>query len=715
MGVRIFPDSREFSQEPLKGGRVGDSLAAARRMARGMRRNRDRGKNRMAYMMARLVEMGLMPQDSGERKALENLNPYQLRAEGMERPLTPHELGRALFHLGLRRGFKSNRKEFTKEKKEGGKRAEHIKGLKQALGNKTLGQFLWDRLQAGKPIRFRDNMEWFPDRAMYAEEFDALRDCQAPHHSLSEDDWLSLRNDSILFQHPLRPVPKSERRRCAFKPKEICAHRDTPIAQWFRIYSELGNLRWIDREQTDHRLNPEQRQAILDKLLSKKTGITWNAIRKLKGADGQLLFSRDCRFNLEDDRREKLDAHKVAIWMTNEPELAPLWGDMDPATLDDVFIDLHAAQEDEQLIAGLVGKYGLTPEQAKAFAALPLGSKTQNLSRQVMEELVPILRDQGIEYYDAVKQLTDGDGNPLHHSIIVNSERMEKLPYYGQVLYQSMVRYDSRKDAKTDPEGHFGKIGNPTVHVALNQLRRVVNALIGRFGCAPSEIHVELSRDLKLGAKQRSEINREIAKNTRRNDKLREEWERLSGGRAATARDLKKLKLWEELGKDELARRCVFTGKVIAAHHLINGEVEIEHLLPRHSTQDDTMANLTLAFKGANRAKGKNSPYEAFADGRHRDFNWQEILDRVSRLSKAKRWRFGEDAMDKWLDDNTFIARQLTDNQYIARAAQGYLRALTPKVVPVPGRLTAMVRGKWHLSLSGDGKKDRKDHRHHAI
>ena len=220
---------------------------------------------------------------------------------------------------------------------------------------------------------------------------------------------------------------------------------------------------------------------------------------------------------------------------------------------------------------------------------------------------------------------------------------------------------------------------------------------------------------MKLGAKQRSEINREIAKNTRRNDKLREEWERLSGGRAATARDLKKLKLWEELGKDELARRCVFTGKVIAAHHLINGEVEIEHLLPRHSTQDDTMANLTLAFKGANRAKGKNSPYEAFADGRHRDFNWQEILDRVSRLSKAKRWRFGEDAMDKWLDDNTFIARQLTDNQYIARAAQGYLRALTPKVVPVPGRLTAMVRGKWHLSLSGDGKKDRKDHRHHAI
>ncbi|WP_417832789.1 type II CRISPR RNA-guided endonuclease Cas9 [Terasakiella sp.] len=290
MGVRIFPDSRE----PAKGGRVGDSLAVARREGRGMRRNRDRGKNRMAYMMRYLVDLGLMPSDKEERHELENLNPYQLRAEGLERPLSPFELGRALFQLGLRRGFKSNRKE-SNEAKEETARAQQINTLREALGNKTLGQFLWQRLQAGESVRFKEGTDWFPDRAMYAEEFNVLKDRQLPHHQLSEEEWDRLRDNCILFQHPLRPV---ERGRCTLRPEYRRAHRDTPIAQWFRIYQDVGNLRWIDEELQSHPLTPEQRDAIVQTLLTQKT-VTWGGIRKLKDADGKPLFHRDYRFNLE--------------------------------------------------------------------------------------------------------------------------------------------------------------------------------------------------------------------------------------------------------------------------------------------------------------------------------------------------------------------------------------------------------------------------------
>ncbi len=48
------------------------------------------------------------------------MDPYALRALGLTEKLSLHELGRALFHINQRRGFKSNRKMDAKSN-EGGK------------------------------------------------------------------------------------------------------------------------------------------------------------------------------------------------------------------------------------------------------------------------------------------------------------------------------------------------------------------------------------------------------------------------------------------------------------------------------------------------------------------------------------------------------------------------------------------------------------------
>ena len=57
------------------------------------------------------------------------------------------------------------------------------------------------------------------------------------------------------------------------------------------------------------------------------------------------------------------------------------------------------------------------------------------------------------------------------------------------------------------PEKKYGKISNPTVHVALNQTRVVVNALIKEYG-KPTQIAIELSRDLKNSVEKKAEIAR---------------------------------------------------------------------------------------------------------------------------------------------------------------------------------------------------------------
>ena len=104
-GVRLLTVNEEAGRDPQSK----QSLAADRRAARAQRRRRDRFLKRQKRLMTTLVEAGLMPAEEPARKALETLDPYYLRAEALNRPLELHEIGRAIFHLNQRRGFKSNR------------------------------------------------------------------------------------------------------------------------------------------------------------------------------------------------------------------------------------------------------------------------------------------------------------------------------------------------------------------------------------------------------------------------------------------------------------------------------------------------------------------------------------------------------------------------------------------------------------------------------
>ena len=69
------------------------------------------------------------------------------------------------------------------------------------------------------------------------------------------------------------------------------------------------------------------------------------------------------------------------------------------------------------------------------------------------------------------------------------------------------------------------------------------------------------------------------------------------------------------------------------------------------------------------------------------------------------------------LDD--FVQRQLNDTAYISRCVSQYLRCLGARVVCTRGDMTADVRHWWGLNsiLQPDGsdRKNRDDHRHHAI
>ena len=77
-----------------------------------------------------LLDYGFFPAEEAQRKALVNINPYALRAKGLDEVLTAAEFARALFHINQRRGFKSNRKTDKKDNDAG--------ALKQAISKLRL-------------------------------------------------------------------------------------------------------------------------------------------------------------------------------------------------------------------------------------------------------------------------------------------------------------------------------------------------------------------------------------------------------------------------------------------------------------------------------------------------------------------------------------------------------------------------------------------------
>ncbi len=764
MGVRIFSDGRD----PQSGA----SLAQERRGPRGARRRRDRYLDRRADLLKALIRHGLMPADPAVRKKLEEMDPWRLRGEGLDRALTLHELGRALFHLNQRRGFKSNRKADRGRDEKEAKDAQDMKAAARKLDAiigpdktdaRTLGEYLYKSRRAvrtdsgwqpltpaeaetvrSRPttVKGRNTYDFYPLRSMIADEFHALWKAQAEHHAGLTDAIRDELADIVFHQRPLRPVDPGP---CTLDPEKDLDKRDRraplalPIQQDFRILQELANLELF------HKTNPAVRRRLtlaerdaLYAALKRSEKVTFKRIRIL------LKIENIWSFNLESEKRDHLKGDAVSARLSRTGAFGERWfAGLSDIERQNIVIKLIDEEDPQEILRVGIEIWGLSPSEAEKVADTPLPTGYGRLGLKALGRIVAIMKERAdknggpIGYAEAVLE-----AGYLHHSDFRDGELLDELPYYGEVLqrYTAQVRSDSAPAW----EREFGRLANPTVHIGLNQLRKLINALMDRYG-PPEEIVVELARDLKRSQEEREEVQKQQAENQKKNDRRRELLDAMRDAQPGwkPPRDaMLRLRLWEELDQENVAnRRCIYTGKTISKRMLFSDEVEIEHILPFTQSLDDGPSNLTVSLRAANRDKGNGTPHSAFGHSPG-IYQWDEIMLRVSALPRNKQWRFRPDAMDlirsriarenarlegnlpkDALDDieesGGFLARQLVDTAYLARVTRQYLwRVCDPnKTWVIPGQMTALLRRKWGLNpLLGDhNKKNRADHRHHAI
>lgn len=689
-GVRIFSDGRQPKDRT--------TLNATRRLHRLTARRLQRRSRQIAALARLLRSHALLPQ-RGEDAELLRKCPYELRASALDRPLTPHELGRVLLHLAKRRGYDSRRRFGENDPESSKVIGPRIEKLRQAFadtGARTLGEFLARRRKMGLRARFKDDAEFFPSRDMLRGEFAAIRRAQAQHHDLAPEQWERI-EALTFFRRPLKPVEPGN---CAFVEDEPRAPKALPSVQEMIFLDTLANLRLKPdpRHPRTERLSPEQVRLILDKSRDLDE-VALKDIRKWIGAPAEAVFTIEVP-------RSGVRPRKCIPRDRLSPVMRRVFGDgwtvMSVAAREQLLeaAVLPREQDAAEALCGL----GLSEEEADALLQVGLPDGHIAFGRTVVGCVLPHLRS-GLD----LSQALSAAGFEA-----AEVPREARLPYYGKVLkgYTQPVR---RGGLCAEDERQFGRVANPTIHVVLNQLRLVVNALISQYG-PPGRIVIETTRSLKLGAeKLRVEASRQTRReqdNKRYDAQAAEISADFSGSTRRERR--RRLLMWERQGGV-----CLYSGQPISPAAALLGEVtEVDHVLPRSRTLDDSLHNLVLVFKTANQGKGNLPPWDAFPDRRDAIFERAQDLFAKKKISRELMRRIGPEG-PAMLNDRDWLGRQLVETGYASKLARQYLGCLLPTqdILMVPGSLTAKLRDAA-IALRPDEpnlKKSRDDHRHHAL
>ncbi len=749
LGARIFPEARDPKGKPLNQNR---------REKRMIRRQLRRRRARRRMLNEALARHDLLPTfDSPEWRILMRSDPIELRVRGLTDALSSHELGRALYHLAHRRHYRERdledapeeadpegetdgastakrgarkakaEKYDPKEAAERERRTRTVEALR--VSGQTLAQHLQELTKTepdAPPIPRIRQRGLHVIRANVADEFERLWTAQASCHPiLRNPDFRAEIEDTIFAQRPVFWRPNTLGR-CPLMPAAALAPKASWLSQQRRMLEKLNNLAIVGGNSRP--MEPDERALILAALQT-QAKMTWGGVRAclkpLFVARGEAGAEKRLRFNHEDDKDKSggllgnpLEAKLAAIfgdgWAAHPRreairEQVPgiLWSaDYTLVGTNRIVIRREAERRQGRAVAmaHFMSDFGATQEQARRLANMRLPTGWEPYSTDALRVILPEL-ERG-ERFGAL--LNSPDPKWIAWRDAHFSERDKPT---GEIL--------SRLPSPADKEERerLAALRNPTVVRVQNELRKVVNNLIAKFGL-PDLIRIELARDIGLSGKQREEKQAQIRANTARRAEAVKDLLANDISEPSSA-DIEKWMLWKECGGFD-----PYSGGAICFDGLFRTNAfEVEHIFPRSKSFDNSMRNKTLCAREWNQRKGQRTPYEAFG---HTE-DWGAMSERVWKMvgpkgmpkGKAKRFCHQGEL------DQGFVERQLNDTGYSARQAMAQLRRLWPNVgpqapvtvQPVTGRVTAHLRRLWGLNhiLADDGEKTRADHRHHAV
>ncbi len=579
----------------------------------------------------------------------------------------------------------------------------NLKAIMKECGCETLGQYLLKRIQDGKHLRLKED-GLFADRQMLEDEFNHIWETQEKYHSALKIKF----NGKPLREHFCRAIirqrphksPAAMVGNCSLEPMLPRAPMAQPAMQGFRIEKQIADLRW-GTTRNALSLSSQQKEVIRGQLQSRKEvkfSSLYQALERAgcPGPQGKEL-------NLARGERETLTGDKTAaavkfIGLLNE------WKAL--------------AQNHQISVINLLADMGSpevfdTPDWDKNLKG---AKKVANRRiKPEVRDFINKMLDSG--KFDRLRKMGLDDGRSSYSikalSKITAIMRERETDEHGAI---ETAYPDFHKPLQDQLSGELPKhetTGNTVVDVSLGQVRREINAAISQLGTTPSEIIIELNRDMKTGLKTRGEITTKMRRNEKRRKWAAGEIKKHTEKEASQSQITRYL-LWEEQGQ----KYCPYCNECICVSAAINGNsTEYEHILPKSLTRIGKKRDfLVLAHKACNQQKDNMTPWQKWGQGRDPD-RWDIIkcraaqfeagykvtIDGNERTFKHKgkaRQLLIRDFETEALDDiaiNDFTDRQFQETAWIAKACGKWLRSICSNVSVSRGLLTAHLRRNWGL------------------
>lgn len=258
-------------------------------------------------------------------------NPYELRVNALdsEKELHKHEIGRALYHLVQRRGYK----DIGESDKETEKQIERRKecGFQKALDqNRTIAEALQKEfLDKGKRARNQ-----YPYREEYEREL--LKILTSQGFDISKNDKGEFKNEfvqnvwtAIIWQRPLR-TQKGNIGKCTLEPSKPRCPISHPIFEVFRTWGFINTIKYYDENGKKNSLDKKERILLYKYFLQKEKNFKFEEIKRL--LDKQL--GKNTKYNYPINRDGVYDTSVPGMPVCKE--LVDLFGDIAEKSLENI-------------------------------------------------------------------------------------------------------------------------------------------------------------------------------------------------------------------------------------------------------------------------------------------------------------------------------------------------------------------------------------------
>lgn len=651
---------------------------------------------------------------------------HELRANAVSQKVELPELIKIFFHIVKNRGYKGNLKRNGNIKGN----INEAKKLLEEKKCKTLGQLWWKLKQDSK----QKNIPWknisdtgtYIERKMVEDEFDLIWDKQEKEHEVLKGNYkigypkafpefegkseINLKEafmSAMFYQRPIRWDLESVGD-CPYEEDEKRASTAQMAFQDYRMAGDLANIRVINKvERGEGRVLSKDEHSLLFSLLNswfdkyneknelpynfiyKEMGINediekFNIDRRMTRADGGIkgnatakVFSKNKVLKQWEALNEK--AQEITIEFLS---CITDFGDIEDSS------DEHVKNSINDLTENINDKQG--GDMEKAFEFILLLKDKEVFSNEKFN-----LEQNRAEYsVKALKKITE--------QMKQGKERTQIIKELYPQSDEERNRLRAFKDVKT---------GSPIIDRVLREFKRTMDYIVHKLGDKPSEITIELSRDLKKSLKQRQFIENQNKENQKeRNEAIKE---LLKFPISPTGKNIEKYLLWKEQ-----RNLCPYCGQEINNGDAFNSKItEVDHIIPQTIGGPNIYSNKVLSHTDCNKNKGGNTPYLA---SKINNVNFEAVQRMAEDLKKeagsikkrpiGNKWikpqkkknleqKIENLLIEKQLEEieKNFSERQNQETAWISKIVLKWCCDICDKVNPTFGGLTAHLRNIWNF------------------